>query len=141
MKKILTILLLGVVLNGFGQEIRGHLVKINTCEFIDSGGYKILKSRPYHETFAKITQDKFYVKGDNIHIAIDLYDKQVDSSDKDNWVVHFIGKFRKKIYIVAVKECEGLIMLAMFPTNSSDKFYEYVIKPRKDKTEKIKHSD
>ena len=138
MKKILTILLLVLVLNGFGQEIRGHLIRTHTCELLDSGGYKIIKSHNYYQTFARITQDKFFVHGEGIHIVIDLYDKQVDSSDKDNWVVHFIGEARKTNYIVAVRMCEGNILLATFPTNGSNKFYEYVIKPRKEKTEKVK---
>lgn len=133
MKIILILLMLVLTFNVFGQEIRGHLLYSNLCEFLDSGGYKIIKTNRYYQTFAKITQDKFYISGQGVHLFLNLEDKQVDSSDKDNMVVHFLSTSYKKLYMVAATECEGNIKVGVFPMDGKNRFTEYIFKPIKKK--------
>lgn len=133
MKRILVLLLSLWVLSTNGQELKGHLVKSNLCEFLDSGGYRIIKTNVYYQTFAKVTQEQFYVSGQGIHFGYKLYDKQVDSSDKTDWVVHFLSDSYKRPSTVAVRVCGEFINVAVFPMTGSNRFTEYFIKLRKSK--------
>lgn len=133
MKRIILLLLSFWVLNTNGQELRGHLVKANLCEFLDSGGYRVIKTNTYYQTFAKVTQEQFYVSGSGIHFGYKLYDKQVDSSDKTDWVVHFLSDSYKRHSTVAVKMCGELLNVAVFPMTGTNRFMEYYIKLRKPK--------
>lgn len=133
MKKLFTLLFLIITLNIFGQEIKGHLVRTNVCQFTDSVGYKIIKTDIHRQTFVRLSQDRFRVNGDRFILNYELYDKQVDSSDQNNWVVHFLSESYKRLSAVAVRECEGYIKVAVFPMDGGQKFKEYIIKPMKPK--------
>jgi hypothetical protein len=133
MKKVLMLLLSFWVLNSNGQELRGHLVKRNLCEFLDSGGYRVIKSERIYQTFTKLTQDEFYVFGEGIHIVYKLYDKEVDSSNVNDLVVHFLSDSYKKQNVIAVRMCEGFVKVGVLPMNGQKRFMEYFIKLRSSK--------
>lgn len=133
MKKLVLLLISLWVLSSNGQEIRGGLIWINKCEMLDSGGYKIIKTTPVRMTFAKLNQNQFQISGDNLRVTYNLYDKQVDSSDKTDWVVHFLSNSYRRQSVIAVRECEGNIKVAVFSMDGRTKFTEYIIKPRNPK--------
>ena len=110
------------------QRVKGRVISSETCEWTDSG-YKIIKAYYPGMTFVNITDDKFLLTG-SIVWGYHLFDKHVDTSS-GTITIDFIAKSRKNYYILALRECQGDIIAAVFPMNGSNRFKQYRIKVRR----------
>ena len=127
MKK-LTLTLVAIIISciTFAQvEIKGAILQINKGQLLDSGGYKINKTTYPMAMRMRLNDNKLTIISDH-NLYFPLTDKMVDSSD--NQLVHYLSNAYKKTWIVAARECEGFLHVAILPMDGRTKFTEYVIK-------------
>lgn len=110
------------------QEIRGSLLKVSFCKFTDSGQISLRTEKCYN-TFVTITDEVFKVRGERVNVRYELYDKQIENSDTNNVVIHYLSDSYKQSSLVGIKECDNNIVVGIFPMDGSEKFKEFHIKP------------
>ena len=126
MKKLFTLLFILLSFTASAQLIRGVIVRTNACRLNGSEGYKILKQRADYGTFIRITNDYLKITG-GFMAYYKLDDRVVDSDG----TIHYWAKSRNKLYTLAIRECEGKLLVAILPMNGDERFIEYVVKPFK----------
>lgn len=108
---------------------KGTIVRVDKCEFLDEGGYKVISSHQPHETFATITDQKFIRRSRTLSAVFSLGDKQITVLDGDT-IYNYYTVINKDLHVLAVRNCEGYIVVAIFPMDGNTKFTQYIIKPR-----------
>lgn len=135
MKK-LSLTLVAIIISCFvfaQVEIRGVVSLTNRCELLDEGGYKVLKTTPQRYMKIRLNDNEFVVNGYDYRLVFPLTDKMVDSSD-NKLVVNYLSSAYKKLWMIAAKECDGKLIIGVFPMDGKTKFTEYIVpNPRRAK--------
>lgn len=112
------------------QTKKGSLIKVEKCRLLSEGGYEIISSKPSWETFVTITDEKFTIRSRESTMTLKLADKQLSLSDTDT-IYSYYTVVRKQLKILAMRNCDDNIVVALFSMDGDDKFTQYVIKLRK----------
>lgn len=130
LKKLVFVFFLTIVTSlSFSQKIvlRGTVIRKDVCEFLDSSGYKIIKSHPVYGIYSRLSDDEFVLRGDKVTKRYILSDKKVDG-DGDDIVIHYYASLNKELFVLGARNCGENIQVAIFPMDGSIKFVQYTIK-------------
>lgn len=121
---ILAICLLS--LQTVAQQVKGTIVRVDKCEFLSEGGFKVNTSSFPRFCYMTLTNDRVVFRGE-MHGGFKLYDRKIDTFD-NALVLSYFTYTKKTNYIVLAKECENGFQLAIFPFGEGNKFTQYTIK-------------
>lgn len=128
MKKLFLSLMLFVGISAGAQTIRGSVLEAQTCRLETGGGYRVIKRLPMYGSFIRITNDFMRITGNGSNRYYRLDNKIVD-----NDIVHFDAVANGKLYVLALRECDGKLIVGLLPMNGDTKFIQYIVKTFKNK--------
>ena len=123
MKKLFLSLMLFVGISAGAQTIRGSVLEAQTCRFDNNGGYRVVKRMAMTGSFIRITNDFMRITGNGSNRYYRLSNKIVD-----NDIVHYDAVANGKLYVLALRECDGKLIVGLLPMNGDSKFIQYIVK-------------
>lgn len=109
---------------------KATLIRIEKCKFLEEGGYKVLSAKPAYRTFLSLGNKKLILRTTQSTTMFKLFDEQINTSNDDT-VYSYYTKWGRELRMMAIRKCEDILVIALFPMNGSDNFTQYIAKCKK----------